>query len=424
MEGTIFLPIINNGQQTITNTATTNTISNTTDLTNTIAYSSEPIPGQYIVVFKPDLVVASSVTAIAAEMVAQYGGEIVQSYDSAISGFAASFPGEVTAAAASGLQQDPRVAYVEQDSTIGLQPLNTQPTVTEADLSTVEAAASNTVQTGATWGLDRLDQRALPLNGTYSYGPNGTGVSVYIIDTGINVAHSQFGGRASLGYSTVGGTAADCNGHGTHVAGTVGGATYGVAKGVTLIAVRVLGCTGSGTLSGVMAGVDWVAKQKLANPSRPMVANMSLGGSRSSALESAVRNSIQAGVTYAIAAGNDNGSACTVSPAAVPEAITVGATTNSDARASFSNYGTCVDIFAPGVNITSAWYTSSTATNTISGTSMATPHVAGVAALYLQRNPTASPATVSSALRTQATPNKVLNPGAGSPNFLLFSNPY
>jgi subtilisin family serine protease len=244
---------------------------------------------------------------------------------------------------------------------------------------------------------------------------------VYIVDTGIRFSHNDFGGRAVTGYDAVdGGSADDCNGHGTHVAGTVGGSTYGVAKGVTLVGVRVLNCSGSGTNSGVIAGVNWVASDH--QTGAPAVANMSLGGSVSSALDTAVNNAINDGVTFAVAAGNSNRNACNYSPARVAAAITVGATTSTDARASYSNYGSCLDLFAPGSSITSAWYTSNTATNTISGTSMATPHVAGVAALYLKGNPGASPATVRDAIVNNATTGKVTKPGTSSPNRLLFTD--
>jgi aqualysin 1 len=220
-----------------------------------------------------------------------------------------------------------------------------------------------------------------------------------------------------VGYDAVGGSGQDCNGHGTHVAGTVGGATYGVAKGVTLIAVRVLDCSGNGTNSGVIAGMDWVTSNRVL----PAVANMSLGGGFSQAINDAVTRMTNAGVSLAVAAGNENQNACNTSPASAAAAITVGATTSSDARASFSNYGTCLDVFAPGNSITSSWYTSTTATNTISGTSMASPHVAGVAALYLQGNPSASAATVANAIISTSTTGKVTSPGTGSPNRLLFS---
>jgi len=280
----------------------------------------------------------------------------------------------------------------------------------------------DTTQSNATWGLDRLDQRDLPLNATYSYDKTGSGVTAYIIDTGIRLSHNDFGGRATSGYDAIdGGSADDCNGHGTHVSGTVGGTTYGVAKGVRLVAVRVLDCGGSGSNSGVIAGVNWVTSNHAAG--QPAVANMSLGGGVSTALDQAVSNSIADGVTYALAAGNSNANACNSSPARTPNAITVGATTSSDARASYSNYGTCLDVFAPGSNITSAWSTSNTATNTISGTSMASPHVAGAAAVYLEGNPGATPAQVASALSGAATTGKVTSPGSGSPNRLLYSAP-
>jgi serine protease len=278
---------------------------------------------------------------------------------------------------------------------------------------------ASATQSPATWGLDRIDQRDLPLSNSYTYDTTASNVNAYIIDTGIRTTHSQFGGRAVHGRDTVDNdnNATDCNGHGTHVAGTVGGSTYGVAKAAHLIAVRVLNCQGSGTDAGVIAGIDWVTQ----NHVKPAVANMSLGGGASTSLDNAVRNSIAAGVTYAIAAGNDNANACNSSPARVGEAITVGSTTSSDARSSFSNFGTCLDIFAPGSSITSAWSTSDTATNTISGTSMATPHVAGVAALYLAANPNATPAQVRNAIVAAATTGKVTSAGSGSPNVLLYS---
>jgi subtilisin family serine protease len=346
---------------------------------------------------REDTVQAASMSAAdqAMALLAQYGGSPLFVYDVAVRGFAAA---DLTAEAAAAMAADPAVAYVEADTVI-----------------TLEAT-----QSPATWGLDRIDQANLPLNSTYHYTATGAGVHAYIIDTGIRATHVEFSGRLGNGYSAIKdkyGTS-DCNGHGTHVAGTVGGTTYGVAKGVTLHSVRVLNCRGSGTTSGVIAGVDWVAGQRVL----PAVANMSLGGGVSTSLDAAVDRAINAGVTFAVAAGNSNANACNYSPARVGAALTVGATTNTDARASYSNYGNCLDLFAPGSSITSAWYTNNSATNTISGTSMATPHVAGVAALYLQGTPNASPADVATALTGAATPGKVVGPGTGSPNRLLYTN--
>ncbi|WP_420130008.1 S8 family peptidase [Longimicrobium sp.] len=348
------------------------------------------VAGEYIVVLKE----GAASRGVAA--VAGVSPRFV--YSAAVNGFAARLtPGQLNA-----LRNNPGVAYVEENAVV-------QASVT---------------QTGATWGLDRIDQQNLPLSTSFSYLNTGVGVRAYIVDTGILLTHSDFVGRASTGYDaiTAGGTATDCNGHGTHVAGTVGGTVHGVAKAVSLVAVRVLDCNGSGTNAGVIAGVDWVANNHI----KPAVANMSLGGGASTALDNAVKNAISKGVTFAVAAGNGNflgfaANACNYSPARVPEAITVGATEKTDKKASYSNYGTCVDIFAPGSGITSAWYTGVTATNTISGTSMASPHVAGVAALYLQSNPLATPAGVASALIAGSTPNKVTSPGTGSPNRLLFT---
>jgi subtilisin family serine protease len=369
--------------------------------TSDVRAATDPVAGSYIVVFKADAVRSAAepssqrplVAEAARELARAHGGDVSFVYQHALKGFAV----RLTPARAEALADHPRVAYVEPDEV-------------------VHAVAT---QSPATWGLDRIDQRDLPLNNSYTYNQTGQGVHVYIIDTGVRASHQEFSGRMGNGADFVGdgnGTN-DCNGHGTHVAGTTGGTTYGVAKQVTIHAVRVLNCQGSGATSGVIAGVDWVT----ANSPSPAVANMSLGGGASTSLDNAVANSINSGVSYAIAAGNSNANACNYSPARVGAANTVGSTTSSDARSSFSNYGTCLDIFAPGSSITSAWHTSNTATNTISGTSMASPHVAGAIALYLQTNPGASPSTVTQALVNNATTGRVSNPGSGSPNRLLYS---
>ncbi|MGA1699407.1 MAG: S8 family serine peptidase, partial [Ilumatobacteraceae bacterium] len=269
---------------------------------------------------------------------------------------------------------------------------------------------------------DRINQRALPLDGAYSAPSSAAGTRSYIIDTGVLGSHVDFGSRVASGFDAISGGNGwgDCNGHGTHVAGTVGGSTYGVAKSTTIVPVRVLDCGGSGTISGVIAGLDWVAGQHVAGTLA--VANMSLGGGASSSLDSAVNNLISRGVTVVVAAGNSGADACNYSPARVPNAITVGATTSSDSRASYSNFGTCVDVFAPGSSVTSAWYTSSTATAVLSGTSMASPHVAGIAAVALAVNGSQSPSQVVAAITAAATPNVVTSPGTGSPNLLAFVN--
>jgi subtilisin family serine protease len=356
------------------------------------APSADVVPGQYIVTFKNGV---GNGPAKALEKVNRGNGRLKHTYTRVLNGFAA----ELSDAAVAALRLDPEVASVSPDPIV-----------------TVSAT-----QTSAPWGLDRLDQSALPLSTTYTYANDGSGVTVYIVDTGIYTSHTDFGGRAVAGYDavTVGGNAADCHGHGTHVAGTVGGTKYGVAKGVRLVAVRVLDCTGSGSGSQVLAGLDWVAAQKAASPSTPMVMNMSLGGSASTELDNGVQQVINAGIVAAVAAGNAGSDACTTSPARLAAAITVGATDSGDNFASFSNRGTCVDIEAPGVYITSDYYTSTTATTVMSGTSMATPHVAGAAALYLKANPTATPAQVAAALTANALVGVVKSVPASTVNKLL-----
>ncbi|NUT34993.1 MAG: S8 family peptidase, partial [Hamadaea sp.] len=338
-------------------------------------------------------------TARAGSLTGRHGAGLRTVFATGLRGF--SFQGSATAARR--IAADPAIAYVQPNAIV-----------------TIAATQSPT----PSWGLDRIDQRNLPLNNSYTYSNTATAVHAYIIDTGILFGHSDFGGRASSGRDTVNNDndATDCNGHGTHVAGTVGGNAYGVAKGVALVGVRVLNCEGSGTTEQVVAGINWVT----ANAIKPAVANMSLGGGANTAIDDAVRASITSGVTYAIAAGNGflglfALDACTQSPARVTQAITVSATNSSDAKPSWANRGTCVDVFAPGISITSAWYTSTTATNTISGTSMATPHVAGAAALYLQNNPGAAPAAVQSAIIAAATTGVVTSPGSGSPTRLHYT---
>ncbi len=366
--------------------------------------AARSIQDQYIVVLKEGvakhpgaagpLANLFRVPQIANEMAFVHGGAILQVYEHALQGFAV----RLSVQAAQALARDSRVAFIEEDG--------------EAYLTAT--------QSSSVWGLDRINQRSRPLDGLYTYFRGAGNVNVYVIDTGIRATHKEFDVRVYPGYTAIndGRGTDDCNGHGTHVAGTIGGVTYGVAKGVTLYPVRVFDCTGqSSSWSTVIAGVDWVT----ANAAKPAVANMSIGGSASSAIDTAVRNSINSGVTYVIAAGNNNGDACSYSPSRVTEAIIVGATDSNDVRASFSDYGTCVDLFAPGVGVTSAWDTSDTATAVLDGTSMATPHVAGVAALYLASNPTATPSQVASSIVNSASRGKLTSIGTGSPNLLLFA---
>ncbi|MFH9043508.1 S8 family peptidase [Streptomyces sp. NPDC017966] len=356
------------------------------------AGSPTAVKDSYIVTLKKAAGFKAS-SAAGRDLVERYGGSVRKTFGSALNGYTA----VLSATEAGRLAADPAVASVEQNQRVSV---------------------ADTTQSNAPWGLDRIDQTSLPLSGTYTYPDNaGSGVTAYVIDTGVRITHQQISGRAAYGYDAVDGdtTAADGNGHGTHVATTIAGSTYGVAKKAKIVAVRVLDNNGSGTTAGVIAGIDWVT----GNHSGPSVANLSLGGGASTTLDAAVRNSIASGVTYAVAAGNSGANASSYSPARVTEAITVGATTSTDARASYSNHGSVLDIFAPGSSITAGWHTGDTATSTISGTSMATPHVAGAAAVYLAGHTSATPAQVASALVNGATTGKVTAPGSGSPNRLL-----
>ncbi|WP_305790007.1 S8 family peptidase [Symbioplanes lichenis] len=362
------------------------------DPVGTVLHAGSPtaIAGSYLITLANGTQVDP---ARAGKLAQRYGGSVGRVFGHALEGYTAT----LTARQAARLAADPSVASVEADQTVR---------VTDT-------------QSSAPWGLDRSDQRALPLSTTYTYGPS-SGVTVYVVDTGVRITHQDFGGRASYGYDAVDGdnVADDGNGHGTFVAGVAAGATYGIAKSATIVGVRVLDNNGSGTTAGVVAGVDWVTAH--ATPGRS-VGNLSLGGGASTTLDNAVRSAVNAGIPFAIAAGNSGVNASTTSPARVTEALTVGATDRTDARASWSNYGAVLDLFAPGVSITSDWRTSNTATYTGSGTSFSAPHVAGAAALYLAAHPGAASATVNAAVVAAATTGVVTNPGSGSPNRLLYT---
>jgi len=367
--------------------------------TNSVLGSSEAkgiIKNQYIVILNKDV---GSSNEFAQGIAKKHGGRVLQTYDAVLKGFEIYLPDVAGTAFVEAMKKNPKVVSVEND------------TIMKIDATT---------QSNPDWGLDRIDQKNLPLDSAYSYLQTGSGSTAYIVDTGILSTHQQFSGRVLSGYTAIsdGNGTNDCHGHGTHVAGTVGGSTYGVAKNVSLVPIRILGCDGSGASSNVIAGLDWILK----NGKKPAVVNMSLGGEANASLDSAVENLFNNGYVMVVAAGNSNTDACSTSPARVSKAITVAATDSTDTRASYSNYGSCVDIFAPGSQINSSWIGSNTATKVLNGTSMATPHVVGVVAEMLQSTPTTTPQTISTNLLNQASSNVVKNP-SGSPNRLLYKSP-
>ncbi|TDD58556.1 S8 family peptidase [Kribbella antibiotica] len=377
---------------TLTGAAATSTAAEPDSPNTTIRGAGSPtaIPGSYIVVLAGQRSQGET-RATNQSLATKYDVDVRDQYDSSIKGFSASMSAEQ----AKKVAGDSRVAFVQQNQRF------------------------TTNQDNPPWGLDRIDQRDLPLDQQFTATSTAEKVNVYVIDTGIYAAHKDFDGRASVGTDTVGDgqNGVDCMGHGSHVSGTIAGTTFGVAKSAKIFGVRVLDCKGSGTTETVVAGIDWVTK----NAKKPAVANMSLGGPADDAMDAAVKASIASGITYAVAAGNEGADACTSSPAREATAITVGATDDTDQKATFSNFGKCVDLFGPGVDVVSVGITGPESTDKMSGTSMATPHVAGAAALYLADHPEATPAEVTTALLGASTPGKVGEPGTGSPDKLLFA---
>jgi subtilisin family serine protease len=365
-----------------------------------VVSSKTEVPNDaYIVVYK-DQTTDKEIEDEVGEIDKSEGVKADHVYKNAIKGFAA----RLSPSAYNKLKNNAKVAFIEKD----------------------QVMSANVTVTPTSWGIDRIDQASLPLSKSFTYTSNGTGVDAYIIDTGILISHTDFGGRAVGGYSSIGAITnwVDANGHGTHVAGTVGGTNYGVAKKVNLIAVRVLDANGSGSTSGVIDGINWAISHHKTK-SGTAVANMSLGGGASSALDLAVSNAVAANIVMCVAAGNSAANAANSSPARVAAAITVGATgsgTNYDAFATYSNYGSIVDILAPGTSITSDWYLSNTSTAILSGTSMATPHVTGVVAQYLSKNLSATPSSVQAFIKNTSTKNKITGVRSGTVNALLFSN--